>query len=73
MLCISLEYPPNIEICQLADFSVQELVNRYARRSVRLAYPSYIESHFKMCLTCMDFNLLVLTRLWILKSPPAVS
>ena len=34
-------------------------MNRYTRRSVRVAYPYCIESHFQSN-TCMDFNLLVL-------------
>ena len=38
-----------LKVIQLANDCIfrQELMSRYAKRSVRLAYPSSIESHFK--------------------------
>ena len=38
---------PQIFLPQMHTHLYQELMNRYARRSVKLAYPSCIESHFQ--------------------------
>ena len=52
--CTSLSYYLTVSLM------TEELMNRYERRSVRLAYSSCVESHFKNTLY-MGFNLLMLT------------